>query len=227
MGSCGSKCTSEEYNKVVVRGLREKIRLLQGEIKGIMIEREREIRAYEGDTLVFAFKEAEWKQEKKRLKGEIKTLKKVLEEKEDKIREIEVVGERSNKESDGVEDDDQCQWQLQLEQMREERVWRDEAVEKWKQLYLAIKTELDDLLQRTHIHHGAFLGDRLHWSGEEEEMKRELKAKEAAVEALKARLASMEKEEYKRAREVDILRQSLRIVSHKKISQLPAKLYMC
>ncbi|XP_038721365.1 uncharacterized protein LOC120013584 isoform X2 [Tripterygium wilfordii] len=223
MGSCGSKCTSEEYNKVVVRGLREKIRLLQGEIKGIMIEREREIRAYEGDTLVFAFKEAEWKQEKKRLKGEIKTLKKVLEEKEDKIREIEVVGERSNKESDGVEDDDQCQWQLQLEQMREERVWRDEAVEKWKQLYLAIKTELDDLLQRTHIHHG----DRLHWSGEEEEMKRELKAKEAAVEALKARLASMEKEEYKRAREVDILRQSLRIVSHKKISQLPAKLYMC
>ncbi|KAF5736686.1 golgin subfamily A member 6-like protein 1 [Tripterygium wilfordii] len=200
MGSCGSKCTSEGY-KVEVRGLREKVRLLQEEIQGIMIEREIEDRKYEGNMVVFAFKEAEWKQEKKRLKDEIKGMKKVLEEKEDKIREIE--------------DDDRCQWQLQLEQMREERAWRDEAVEKWKQLYLAIKTELDDLIQRTHIHHG----EGLHWRGEEEEMKIELKAKEAAMEALKARLASMEQEEYKRAREVDILRQSLRIVIHNKISQ--------
>lgn len=69
----------------------------------------------------------------------------------------------------------------------------------------------------------------MHWTGDEEEMieemKRELNAKEAAMEALKARLASMEQEEYRRAREVDILRQSLRIVSHKNASQLSEKLY--
>ncbi|KAJ6912076.1 hypothetical protein NC652_022379 [Populus alba x Populus x berolinensis] len=30
--------------------------------------------------------------------------------------------------------------------MREERGWRDEAVDKWKKLYLAIKAELDELI---------------------------------------------------------------------------------
>ena len=39
---------------------------------------------------------------------------------------------------------------LLVEQMKEERARRDEAVEKWKQLYLAIKTELDELIQRTY-----------------------------------------------------------------------------
>lgn len=128
-----------------VRGLREKIRLLQEEIKGIMIEREKERKACDGVMVVFELKEEEWKQEKKRLKGEIKRLNKVLEDKDERIREIE--------EYYGAED--QCQWQLQLKQMREEREWREEAVEKWKQLYLAIKIELDDLIQRTHIHHGS------------------------------------------------------------------------
>ena len=39
---------------------------------------------------------------------------------------------------------------LLVEQMKEERARRDEAVEKWKQLYLAIKIELDELIQRTY-----------------------------------------------------------------------------
>lgn len=39
---------------------------------------------------------------------------------------------------------------LQVQQMKEERARRDEAMEKWKQLYLAIKTELDELIQRTY-----------------------------------------------------------------------------
>lgn len=93
-------------------------------------------------------KEAEWKQERKKLKEEVKRLRKMLEEKEEKIREME----------DGlVEEKNEKNWSFSglnssflVEQMREERVWRDEAVDKWKKLYLTIKTELDDLIQRTH-----------------------------------------------------------------------------
>ena len=54
--------------------------------------------------------------------------------------------------------------------------------------------------------------------GEEliEELKMEVKAKEVCIDDLKARLASAKKEEYNRAREVDILRQSLKIMSSRK-----------
>ncbi|KAJ6356321.1 hypothetical protein OIU78_004433 [Salix suchowensis] len=101
-----------------------------------------------------------------------------------------------------------------VEQMREERAWRDEAVDKWKKLYLAIKAELDDLIQKTHR------GDGLYWRAEEEEMieelKMEVKSKEGCIEELKARIVFVENEEYNRAREVDILRQSLRIMSSRK-----------
>ena len=47
-------------------------------------------------------------------------------------------------------------------------------------------------------------------------MRQELKAKEETIALLQARLASVEKEGARRDREVDILRQSLRIVTHKK-----------
>lgn len=74
----------------------------------------------------------------------------------------------------------------------------------------------------THACNLFFLGDGLYWRAEEEEMieelRMEVKAKEETIEELKARLASTEREEYKRAREVDILRQSLRIVSSSKPS---------
>lgn len=54
--------------------------------------------------------------------------------------------------------------------------------------------------------------------GEEliEELKMEVKAKEGCIDDLKAQLASSKKEEYNRAREVDILRQSLKIMSSRK-----------
>ncbi|KAJ6771464.1 GOLGIN FAMILY A PROTEIN [Salix koriyanagi] len=101
-----------------------------------------------------------------------------------------------------------------VEQMREERAWRDEAVDKWKKLYLAIKAELDDLIQKTHR------GDGLYWRAEEEDMieelKMEVKAKEGCIEELNARIVFVENEEYNRVREVDILRQSLRIMSSRK-----------
>lgn len=100
-----------------------------------------------------------------------------------------------------------------MECMRE-RERRDEAVEKWKKLYLAIKIELDHLIKMTHQ------GQRASWISEEEELldelHRELKAKEETIKLLLAQLASMEKEKWRMEREVDILRQSLRIMSHHK-----------
>lgn len=51
-----------------------------------------------------------------------------------------------------------------------------------------------------------------------EELKMEVKAKEGCIKELKARLVFVENEEYSRAREVDILRQSLKIMSSRKAS---------
>ncbi|KAK7279160.1 hypothetical protein RJT34_24206 [Clitoria ternatea] len=209
------KC-SEKY----VMNLKEKVRVLQEEIKEMMYEREKETRGYERDIMVFTFKEADWKQEGKRLREEVKQLRQVVEEKEEKIREMEVGMMEKNSEKE---------WELMgtkllVEQMKEERARRDEAVEKWKQLYLAIKAELDDLIQRTYD------GDGLYWKAEEndiqmENLKRELLEKEEAIKALKAQLLSMEKEKYKKEREFDLLRQSLRIMNGKKNSTTKEKLF--
>lgn len=195
-----------------LRGLTEKVRLFQEEMEAMMYEREKETRAYEIDMMVFAFKEAEWKQERKKLKEELKRLRKAVEEKDERIRVMEdrSVGEKSEKNGEFLGTPS-----FLVEQMREERVWRDEAVDKWKKLYLAIKAELDDLIQRTHREDG------LYRRAEEEmieELKMEVKAKEGCIKELKARLVFVENEEYSRAREVDILRQSLKIMSSRKAS---------
>lgn len=55
------------------------------------------------------------------------------------------------------------------------------------------------------------------WEAEDdvmERLQRELKAKEETVEALRAQISAMENVGAKREREVDILRQSLRIMSN-------------
>uniref|UniRef100_A0A5B7BHP3 Uncharacterized protein n=1 Tax=Davidia involucrata TaxID=16924 RepID=A0A5B7BHP3_DAVIN len=207
MGSIQSKKKRNPRERDV-KGLRKKIRLLQEEINEMMCMRESESQAYKRGMMGYAFKEHEWKRERKKLREEVKRLRKKLEEREERIRgmEDEMVGEKSEKE-----------WQLLgttylVEHIREERAQRDEAVEKWKRLYLAIKIELDDLIERTHQ------GERLYWRAEEEdlidELHKEMKAKEETIELLEGRLASMEQEGSKREREVDILRQSLRIMSH-------------
>ncbi|KAA8527841.1 hypothetical protein F0562_035290 [Nyssa sinensis] len=215
MGSSHSKKKKNACEREV-KGLTKKIRLLQEEINEMMCIRESESQAYERVMMTCAFKEHEWKRERKKLREEVKRLRKKLEEREERIRgmEDEMVGENSEK-----------QWQLlgtsYLEHTREDRAQRDEAVEKWKRLYLAIKIELDDLIERTHQ------GERLYWRAEEEdlidELHRELKAKEETIELLEARLASMEQEGSKRETEVDILRQSLRIMGHNKIPTHKAK----
>jgi hypothetical protein len=121
----------------------EKAVFLQKEVKEMVHEREKESKGcYERDMMIFAFKEAEWKQERKRLREEVKRLRKMVEEKEDKIRGM---GQQESEKGQAL----MLSTSFMVEQMREERARRDEAVEKWKQLYLAIKTELDHLIQRT------------------------------------------------------------------------------
>ncbi|XP_019258010.1 PREDICTED: uncharacterized protein LOC109236265 isoform X2 [Nicotiana attenuata] len=185
MGSLQTKDKSNP-NAKIIEGLKYKVRLLQTEVSEIMGIREYEPQPYQQEMIIFALKEAEWKQEKKKLKEEVNKLKKKLEEKEEE-------------KFKGVEN-------------HEEQVRRDETIEKWKQLYFAIKIELDELIQRTNQ------GERLYCRTEEvellEELHGELKAKEEAIAYLKERIASMEKQEVKREREVDILRQSLKIMSY-------------
>ncbi|WOK92933.1 golgin subfamily A member 6-like protein 22 [Canna indica] len=114
-----------------------------------------------------------------------------------------------------------CNWSSDdlVEQMMEEQAQRHEAVEKWKQLYLAIKAELDQLIHKTQR-----AGGRIDWKAEElmiEWHEKELKAQEEMMETLKSRIAVMEKEEAKRDREIDILRQSLRILDNPNRKTLP------
>lgn len=150
--------------------------------------------------LLMAFKEAEWKRERKKLKDEVKRLKKKLDEREERVRLME-----EEKVTIG-------RLLMVDQQLREERARRDEAVEKWKMLYRAIKNELDDLIHRTQQ-------GTLYWRAEEEELmeevQNELKAKDETIQVLKEKIASMEDEEYKRKRGLDILKQSLRIMSSK------------
>lgn len=120
----------------MVEGLKNKVRLLQGEIHEIMCIRETESQAYERELIAFAFKQAEWKRERKRLKEEAK---KIMEERQDhKLMMQRCCMTRENK----------CC--CILDHSKDEQSRRDETIEKWKQLYFTIKDELDHLIQRTH-----------------------------------------------------------------------------
>ncbi|KAK4266255.1 hypothetical protein QN277_027205 [Acacia crassicarpa] len=194
-------------------GLKEKVKILQEEMKKMAYEREEESMSYERDMMLFSFKEADWKQERKRLREEVRQLRKVLQEKEEQIREIKELRKDNNDNSSNntYKELELMGTKLLVQKMKEERVWRDEAVEKWKQLYLAIKSELDDLIQRTY-------GDGLLWKAEEDEiqmenLKRELEERDETIQALKAQLGSMENEKNRTEREFDMLRQSLRIIN--------------
>ncbi|XP_004247939.1 uncharacterized protein [Solanum lycopersicum] len=207
MGSFQTKDKSQPKDKVV-EVLKYNVRFLQGEVNEIMCMREYESQVNAQEMIIFALKEAEWKKEKKKLKEEVKKLKKNLEEKdeEDKCKAIENLCVKEDKEWH------ELATSYLLEQIRNEEARRDEAIEKWKQLYFAIKIELDELIHRTNQGRG------LCWKIEQmellEEMHKELKEKEEKIALLKEEIASKEQQELKREREVDILRQSLKIMSY-------------
>ncbi|KAL2923070.1 putative ubiquitination network signaling protein acrB [Bienertia sinuspersici] len=242
MGMCcssnrGIKYAWENDPKMFI----EKMKLLQQEINGILKQREEEAEVYERELMVLAFRETEWKKERKKLREEVERLQRIVEEKEERITRMEEEVGIARKNNEKLIMEEQCYYYyyladtdtdshninggaatlLRMEQMRLERARRDETVEKWKMLYLAIKHELDALIHRTHQ-------GTLYWRAEEEDLmedlQSELKAKDETIQVLKAQLASMEDEEYKSKREVDILRQSLRIMSsNSKGSTSPAQ----
>ncbi|CAN4120589.1 unnamed protein product [Withania somnifera] len=140
-----------------------------------MCMREHESQVNAEEMIIFALKEAEWKKERKKLREEVKKLKKKLEEKqeEEKCKGIE------NNEIYSMKEDKewhQLATSYLMEQIRNEEARRDEAIERWKQLYFAIKIELDDLIHRTNQ------GGGLCWKTEQvkllEELHIELKEKE-------------------------------------------------
>ncbi|KAL7124187.1 hypothetical protein ABFS83_14G031300 [Erythranthe nasuta] len=205
MGGCQAKEKSSSSTRrsggetdAVVMGLKNKVVLLQQEINEIMCIRETENQIYERELMAFAFKQAHWNIENKSLKDELTKLRNSLAHKEETLINITSCINNNN---NNLED--------------QTAIRRDETVDKWKKLYFAIKNELDHLIiQTTHQERV------MCWNIEEEEevllveMTNELKAKEERIELLQNKLASMELQESKREREIDILRQSLRILSH-------------
>ncbi|CAN4120588.1 unnamed protein product [Withania somnifera] len=174
MGNFQTKDKSHPKDKVV-EGLKYNVRFLQAEVNEIMCMREHESQVNAEEMIIFALKEAEWKKERKKLREEVKKLKKKLEEKqeEEKCKGIE------NNEIYSMKEDKewhQLATSYLMEQIRNEEARRDEAIERWKQLYFAIKIELDDLIHRTNQ------GGGLCWKTEQvkllEELHIELKEKE-------------------------------------------------
>lgn len=132
-----------------IEALRTKVKLQKEEMKEIMNMREIENQTYEQENMIFVMKEAEWQIERKRVREQVQEFSRQLEEKERKIKGLMIDEEL---EGDKYEND-----RIRLmgnsylvECMREERSRRDEAVDKWKRLYLAIRTELDHVIKMTH-----------------------------------------------------------------------------
>ncbi|CAH2050710.1 unnamed protein product, partial [Thlaspi arvense] len=211
MGSTQSK---RRKKKEVVRGLREKVRMLEKEMREMIWIRESENETHQREIMVYSLKERKWRRERKRMREEVKRLRKMLEERE-----------RREKYYHDVDDGRKWEWQLvaagtrhrteEEEEEEEERARRDDAVERWKRLYLAIKVELDALILRTHqgttspfcsldILNLNPWRERLHDRSEEElkeKLQRDMRAKEETIELLQAKIASMEQKESKRERE--------------------------
>ncbi|CAF2158640.1 unnamed protein product [Brassica napus] len=153
--------------------------------------------------------EREWGKERKKLREQVKRLRKKVEERE---------------EAKTTTTEEREYWKWVVEEMCVERAVRDEAVEKWKQLYLAIKNELDHLIIHTTSSSSgeATMQRQLEGKGEEEavktveELRNEVRVKEDTIETLKEKIALMDREKYEKEREIDILRQSLRILGSKK-----------
>ncbi|KAI3756030.1 hypothetical protein L1987_55842 [Smallanthus sonchifolius] len=104
---------------------------------------------------------------------------------------------------------------VQQKTRKSEMETKEEAVEKWKRLYLEIKIELDNLINKT-THQGG------RWR--EDELRREMRAKDETIQLLQDHIASIEQQWSRREREVDILRQSLRIITHNNKKNKKAKL---
>lgn len=201
MGSAASKCYGKQFADP--REQRTKIMALEEEIRALRTDREK--------------KEQAFALERRKLKEEVARLRKKAREEEETARRMEAAAAAAIAGCGGGTEAKECEcWQLGrdscvIEHMMAEQARKEATVEKWKQLYSAIKDELDELILRTKE------GGQLCWGSElgamVQSLKRELKAKDEALEALKAKLVAMEGEGARREGQIDILRQSLRILS--------------
>lgn len=115
--------------------LKQEIQHLQAEVERLRNEREEEQSARRKEL---AAKQAEWSREKKRLEEEVSAL-------------ASNRGQRCWGGEEGVQmlEMKESEWSHILAEQMKEQKQREEAVEKWKRLYLAIKNELDQLIQAT------------------------------------------------------------------------------
>ncbi|XP_010513362.1 PREDICTED: troponin T, skeletal muscle-like [Camelina sativa] len=206
MGGCTSKQVRGKRMKSVKETSKEKSR---GSRRPMVKERD------EREKVMYAqLKEAEreWRKERKKLREEVRRLREKLEEREEAKTTTTTTEEREY-------------WKWVVEEMCVERAVRDEAVEKWKQLYLAIKKELDHLIIHTTSSGEAIMQMKLEKEEKEEEEKEaktvedlrdEVRVKEETIETLKEKISLMDRQKYEKEREIDILRQSLKILGSKK-----------
>ncbi|EPS67155.1 hypothetical protein M569_07622, partial [Genlisea aurea] len=194
----GSSQSHPKKNKsstsTIMEALKKKVKFLEEEIHDVMCIREAENKVYERELVGFAFRQAEWKRERKKLKDEIRRLRCSFFSKTSDFLLPQFLS--SLRDDNG---NNKCK--------------RDETVEKWKQLYFVVKLELDNLIART----GRGGGGGKDLEEEEDdvmEVRKELKEKGDKIRLLQSMLIAMEEEEFKRNREIDILRQSLKIVAH-------------
>ncbi|KAG0492055.1 hypothetical protein HPP92_005453 [Vanilla planifolia] len=199
MGAATGKCCPNRPAEPTE--LRTRLCLLEAEIMGIRREKE--------------FKEEMFALERRKQEDEMGRLRNRVEEEEEKVRRLEAevaaAAAAFARGGDGFKSWYRRRFDEEyVEHMKQEKARREAVVEKWKQLYLAIKKELDELIRRTAEGGRCCFGDEgvvVDW------LQAELKAKEDALDALEVKLLAVEKEVARREREIDILRQSLRILS--------------
>ncbi|MQM09299.1 hypothetical protein Taro_042168 [Colocasia esculenta] len=155
MGCAVSKRCDELREET--RALRAKIHALEGEVWEARRERDREARARGRREAAFTAKKVEWRRESQRHREEVGELQKRLGEEAARRRALEeeynsaieaAAGNSGGGDWVARELQRASAWAL-VEQMKAEQAQREQAVEKWKQLYLAIKAELDALILRT------------------------------------------------------------------------------
>ncbi|KAL8245624.1 hypothetical protein R6Q59_011882 [Mikania micrantha] len=103
----------------------------------------------------------------------------------------------------------ESEWKQQRKLLQRELKMLNKVQAEWKRMYLAVKIELDNIINTASTTHQGGC-----WR--EDELRREARAKDETIQLLQAHIASIRLQQSRREREDDILRQSLRIITHNK-----------
>ncbi|VFQ72392.1 unnamed protein product [Cuscuta campestris] len=173
--------------------MKYRVRVLQREVEEMICIREEESRMLERETLLLAIREAEWRKEREALKDQLNML-----------RNMFFCDQRPRFFSSSSNSNNNNGEEVCLDEMMK-IIRDDEGVvdNKWKRLYFAIKVELDRLILTTNNDNS---------TRSNRDMEEEVRGKEERIRDLESRIAFLEQQELRRQRELDILRQSLRIM---------------